>query len=163
MDHTSGAPSRAGRPVDVAGGGRFHPTQAGTGGRCGPKAALGETLRHRPSDTGPGPPRGFAAFSGTRHTRQAAKTLRSLTGTAQRAPLGPSQALPGRQEDRLNPHEDSERGSFARDISPSQNSSCLKRKLSYPRSLLRPMLPTIVSVVQMNELKQELFAQVLRR
>jgi hypothetical protein len=76
--------------------------QAGTGRRCGPEAALGETLRHRSSDTDPDPPRRFSAFSATRHTRQAAKTLRTLTGTAQRAPLGPSQALPGLQEDYLS-------------------------------------------------------------
>jgi hypothetical protein len=107
----------------------FHPTQAGAVGRCGPEAALGETLRQRPSDTGAGPPHGFSAFSRSRHTRQATKTLRTLTGTAQRAPLWPSQALPGRQEGCLNTHEDSERGSFARDTKPIAKLSCLKRKL----------------------------------
>jgi hypothetical protein len=44
MDHTSGAPSRAGRPVDVAGDSGFHPTQAGAGERWGSAAALGEAL-----------------------------------------------------------------------------------------------------------------------
>jgi hypothetical protein len=104
MDHTSGATSRAGRPVDVAGGGRFHPTQVGAHVRCGPEATLGAPLRQRPPYTGSGPPRSFGAFGAPRHTRQAAKTLRALTRTAQGAPLGPSQTLPGPQEDRLNPH-----------------------------------------------------------
>jgi hypothetical protein len=33
MDHTSGKAPRAGRPVDVAGGGRFHPAEAGADAR----------------------------------------------------------------------------------------------------------------------------------
>src|SRR5215211_2327046 len=131
MDHPASAPSRAGRPVDVAGGGRFHPTQVGAGGRCGPKAALGETLRQRPSDTGASPPGRFGAFGATRHASEAAETLRKIARKAKRPPLWPSQTLPGRQEDCLNPHEHSERGgSFARDIKPIAKLSCLKRKLS---------------------------------
>jgi hypothetical protein len=128
MDHTSGAPSRAGRPVDVAGSSGFHPTQAGAVGRCGSTSALGETLRHRPPDTDSGPPRRFGAFGATWHAGEAAETLRKIARTAKRPPLGPGETLPGRQEDRLNPHEHSERGSFARDIKPLAKLSCLKRK-----------------------------------
>jgi hypothetical protein len=49
------------------------------------------------------------AEAGTLPGRQ---TLRALTGTAQWTPLGPARALPDRQEDRLAPHEDNERGGF---------------------------------------------------
>jgi hypothetical protein len=112
MDDAEGAPPRAGGPLDVAGGGRFHPAQAGASARGGSAATLGAPLRYRPPDTDPGPSRGFGTFGATRHTREAAETLRALSGAAQRAPLRPSQALPGRQEGRLNPHEDSERGGF---------------------------------------------------
>jgi hypothetical protein len=130
MDDAEGSPPRAGRPVDVGGGGRFCPTQVGAHVCRGPAAALGETLRHRSPDAVSGPSRGFGAFGAPRHTRQAAETLRALTGTAQRSALGPGQALPGPQEERLTPHEDSERGSFAMEIKPIAKLSCLKRKLS---------------------------------
>src|SRR5215208_1495588 len=109
MDHASGKASRASRPVDVAGFGRIHPAQAGTSARSGPEAALGTPLRHCSPDTGAGPSRSFGAFGRARHAREAAETLWALSGTAQRAPLRTGQALSGRQEGRLNPHDDSGR------------------------------------------------------
>jgi hypothetical protein len=115
MDHVSGASPRAGRPVDVAGGGRFHPAQAGAGVRCGSAAALGAPLHHRPTDTDSGPPRRFSAFGGTRHARQATETLREIARKAQRPLLGPSQTLPGPQKGRLSPRRQQTR-SFAMDI-----------------------------------------------
>src|SRR5215218_1049739 len=89
----------------MAGGGRLHPTQAGAGVRCGPKAAVGEALRHRPPDARAGPSRRFGAFAEAWHAREAAETLRTLTGTPQRPPLGTSQTLPGHQADRLSPRK----------------------------------------------------------
>src|SRR5215208_6307130 len=129
MDHASGKAPRAGRPVDVGGCGCFHPAQTGTSARGGSEAALGTPLRHCSPDTGAGPSGSFGAFGRARHARQAAETLWALSGAAQRAPLGRGQALPGRQEGRLNPHEDSRRGSFARRFISSPKLSCLKRKL----------------------------------
>ena len=82
--------------------------------RSGHKAALGAPLRHCPPYTGAGPSRSFSAFGRARHARQAAETLWTLSGAAQRTALGPGETLSGSQEDRLNPHEDSGRGSFAR-------------------------------------------------
>src|SRR5215208_4146762 len=132
MEHTSGKAPRTSRPVDVACFGCFHPAQASTSARSGHEAALGTPLRHRSPDTCAGPSRSFGAFGRARHTRQAAETLWALSGAAQRAPLRTGQALSGRQEGRLNPHEDSERGSFARGFISSPKLSCLKRKLSLP-------------------------------
>ena len=129
MEHASGKASRASRPVDVAGFGRIHPAQAGTSARSGPEAALGTPLRHCSPDTGAGPSRSFGAFGRARHAREAAETLWALSGAAQRAPLRTGQALPGRQEGRLSPHEDSGRGSFARSFISIAKLLCLKRNL----------------------------------
>ena len=79
---------------------------------------MGETLPSETSDTDKGPPCRFDAFGGARDARQAAETLWTLSRQAQRPPLGSGEALPGLQEGRLNPHEDSEKGSFALDIKP---------------------------------------------
>jgi hypothetical protein len=113
MEHPSGKAPRAGRPVDMAGG-RFHPAEAGAGARGEPEAALGTSIRRRSPDTCACPSRSFGAFGRARHTRQAAETLWTLSGATQRTALGPGEALPGSQEEGLNPHEDRERGSFAR-------------------------------------------------
>jgi hypothetical protein len=96
-------PPEAGRPMDVAGFGSFHPAQAGTGVRCGPKATVGAPLRHSLPDTATGPPRRFGAFGRVRHARQATETLRQIARKAKRQPLWPSQTLPGPQEGRLSP------------------------------------------------------------
>lgn len=76
-----------------------------------------------------------------RHAREATETLRTLAWAAQRAPLGTGQVLPGPQEGRLNPHEDSGRGSFARGFISITKLLCLKRKLGFsgfgPALLLR--------------------------
>jgi hypothetical protein len=128
MEHPSGKAPRAGRPVDMAGG-RFHPAEAGAGAGRGREATLGTPLRHYSANTGACPSRSFGAFGRARHTRQAAESLWALSGAAQRATLRKSQALSGRQEDRLNPHEDRERGTFARGFISIPKLLCLKRKL----------------------------------
>jgi hypothetical protein len=129
MEHPSGKAPRTGRPVDVAGFSSFHPAEAGAGARSGPEAALGTSLRRRSTDTSAGPSRSFGAFGRARHTRQAAETLWTLSWAAQRTALGPGEALPGSQEDGLNPHEDRERGSFARDFISIPKLLCLERKV----------------------------------
>src|SRR5215216_739019 len=143
MEHTSGKAPRTSRPVDVACFGCFHPAQASTSARSGHEAALGTPLRHRSPDTCAGPSRSFGAFGRARHTRQAAETLWALSGAAQRAPLRTGQALPGRQEGRLSPHEDSGRGSFARSFISIAKLLCLKRNLrSSSRTLAGEASPT---------------------
>ena len=76
MDDAEGSPPRAGRPMDVAGCGRFRPTQVGAHVRCGPAAAVGAPLRCRAPYADPGPSRRFGAFGAPGHARQAAETLR---------------------------------------------------------------------------------------
>jgi hypothetical protein len=115
MEHASGPSPRSGRPVDVVGGGRFHPAEASAGVCSGPEATLGASLRHRPPDTGSSPPRRFGAFGARWHARQAAETLRQIARQAQRQPQWPSQTLPSTQEDRLRARRQQAR-SFAMDI-----------------------------------------------
>jgi DDE superfamily endonuclease len=110
MDHAEGAPPRAGRSMDVAGFGSFHPAQAGAGVRCGPKATVGAPLRRRSPDTGTGPPGRFVAFGAPGHARQAAETLRQITRQAQRQSLGPGDTLPDDKEGSLKTQEDGQRG-----------------------------------------------------
>ncbi len=66
-------------------------------------------------------------YNALSHGRIDAQALRTLSWTAQRAPLRTSQALSGRQEGRRNPHEDSGRGSFARGFISITKLSYLKR------------------------------------
>ena len=110
MDHAEGAPPRAGRSMDVAGFGSFHPAEAGAGVRCGPKATVGAPLRRRSPDTGTGPPGSFVAFGAPGHARQAAETLRQITRQAQRQSLGPGDTLPDDKEGSLKTQEDGQRG-----------------------------------------------------
>ena len=98
MDHAEGAPPRAGRSMDVAGFGSFHPAEAGAGVRCGPKATVGAPLRRRSPDTGTGPPGSFVAFGAPGHAGEGAETLREVSREAQRPALRQGQALPGSQE-----------------------------------------------------------------
>src|SRR5215207_7616763 len=129
MEYASAKAPRASRPVDVAGLSSIHPAQAGAGARSGSEVALGTSLRRRSPDTGACPSRSFGAFGARGHARQAAETLWTLSRAAQRTALGPGEALPGSQEDGLNPHEDRERGSFARGFISIPKLLCLKRKL----------------------------------
>src|SRR3712207_2775064 len=107
----------------------------------GSAAAMGETLPSETSDTDPGPPCRFDAFSGAWDARQAAETLWTLSRKAQRAAIRSGQALPGCQEGCLNPHEDGKRGSFAMDIKPITKLLCLKHKLSLGQSSCLASLP----------------------
>src|SRR5215210_2881005 len=129
MEHAPAKAPRASRSMDVAGFGCLDPAEAGTSARSGHEAALGTPLRLRSPYTSAGPSGSFGAFGRAWHAREGAETLWALSGAAQRAPLGRSQALPGRQEGRLNPHEDRKRGSFAGGFISSPKLSCLKRKL----------------------------------
>jgi hypothetical protein len=101
MDHPSGAPPRAGRPLELADLGGLYATAPGSSVRGRPEVALGEALRPWPVDPVSSPPRRFGAFAAVGYAREAAKPLRALAGTTQRPPFGSSEALPGTQEDRL--------------------------------------------------------------
>jgi hypothetical protein len=76
MDHAKGALPRAGRPLDVVGGGRIYPAEAGTSVGCGSEAALGAPLRAVSSDAHAGTPHRFGAFGAPGHARRGAETLR---------------------------------------------------------------------------------------
>jgi len=78
MDDAKGAPSRAGRPLDVVGGSRIHPTEASASVRRGPEAAMGAPLRHFSPHANASTPHRFGAFGGDGHARQAAETLRQI-------------------------------------------------------------------------------------
>src|SRR5215207_4770724 len=145
MEYASAKAPRASRPVDVAGLSSIHPAQAGAGARSGSEVALGTSLRRRSPDTGACPSRSFGAFGARGHARQAAETLWTLSRAAQRTALGPGEALPGSQEDGLNPHEDRERGSFARGFISIPKLLCLKRKLSRNITLQKPSRVTNMS------------------
>ena len=95
-------------------GGRLHAATPGPPVRRGSAAAVGEALRSRPLDARAGPSRRFGTFAGARHAREAAETLRAVTGEAEGQPLGAGKALPGPQEDHLSPRR-RERESFAMD------------------------------------------------
>jgi hypothetical protein len=111
MDDASGAPPRAGRPLDVAGGGRFRPAQTGAGERGGSAAALGASLQRRATDADAGPPGRFGAFGALGHASEASKTLRKIAWAAQGAPFRPGEALPGAEKDGLSPRR-RQTGSF---------------------------------------------------
>ena len=98
--------------MDVANCGRLHAAAPRPPVRGGSAAAVGEALRSRSPDARAGPSRRFGTFAGARHTREAAETLRTITGTPQRPPVGTSQTLPGHQADGLA-CENRERESFA--------------------------------------------------
>jgi hypothetical protein len=59
-----------------SGSGRLHAAKVGARMCCGPEAALGETLRHRSTDTYSGPSGSFVAFGGAGHASEGAETLR---------------------------------------------------------------------------------------
>ncbi len=110
MDHPSVSPPRAGRPVDVAGGGRLHAVAPGPPMRGGSAVAMGEALRSGTADARAGPSCRFGAFGASGGAREAAETLREVAWEAQRKALGPGEALPGHQEERLSPRRRRARG-----------------------------------------------------
>jgi hypothetical protein len=129
MEHASGQASRAGRPVDVVGGGGFHPAEASAGVCSGPEAALGAPLRPVSPHAEAGTPHRFGAFGALGDARQAAETLRKIARKAPRTPLWAGEALPGRQEDHLKPHEVRKRRSFAMETKAIAKLPWLKHKL----------------------------------
>jgi hypothetical protein len=104
--------------MDMAGSSRLHAAEAGPSVRGRPASAVGQGLRSGTADTAPGPPGCLVAFRRAWHARQAAETLRSLSGSAKRASLGPGTALPSTQEDSLKTSEDDKRESFVMEIKP---------------------------------------------
>src|SRR5215211_6950192 len=51
MDHPTGTPPGAGRPLELADPGGLRAAASGASLRCGPEAALGEALRPWPADS----------------------------------------------------------------------------------------------------------------
>ncbi len=87
----------------MAGGGGFHAVAPGESERGGHEVTVGETLRRRTADADAGPPGGFGAFGSSGDAREAAETLWEISWEAQRKALGPGDALPGHQKERLSP------------------------------------------------------------
>jgi hypothetical protein len=110
MDQPPVSSPRAGRSVDVAGGGGLHAAAPGESERGGHEAAVGEALRSGPADPDAGTPGGFDTFGSVGDAREAAETLREVARKAQRKTLGPGEALPGHQEECLSPRRRPERG-----------------------------------------------------
>jgi hypothetical protein len=96
--------------MDVAGSGRFHAAWAGASQRSGDEAAVGEALRSGKADACTGTPGGFDTFGSVEDAREATETLREVSWKAQREALGPGEALPGHQEERLSPRRRARRG-----------------------------------------------------
>src|SRR5215210_4701024 len=102
MDRAEGKAPRAGGQVDLAGALSLRPTEAGPLVRGGPPSAVGAPAA-RPAADAVSDASGFRDTAGSGgHPGEGAETLREIAGTAQRAPLGPGEALPGAQERRLN-------------------------------------------------------------
>src|SRR5215210_5775814 len=93
--------SRAGGQVDLAGARRLRPTGAGALLRGGPPSAVGEPAARPAVDAVPDAPGFRGTLGGGRHPGEGAETVREIAGTAQRAPLGSGEALPGTQEGHL--------------------------------------------------------------
>jgi hypothetical protein len=70
---------------------------------------VGEALRSGKADTDAGTPGGFDTFGSVGDAREATETVREVSGKAQRKALGPSETLPGHQEERLSPRRRRER------------------------------------------------------
>src|SRR5918995_6622588 len=115
--------------MELAGRGRLHAAKVGACLCSGPASALGETLRHRSTDTGAGPSGSFVAFGGAGHAGEGAETLRQVARETQRPPFWPSETLPGHQNDCLRRRRGRTRGIFAMSFVSIAKSSWLKRKL----------------------------------
>ena len=130
VDHAEGQAPRTGGPLDLARHRRLRPTEAGPLVRGGPPTAVGAPAARATVDA-MADAAGFRdAPGGGGHAGKGAETLREVAGTAQRAPLGPGEALPGTQESRLNrermPEED-----FAADIKTVAKFPTVKRQDTY--------------------------------
>ena len=88
--------------MDVAGGRSLHAFAPGESERGGHEAAVGEALRSGKADADAGTPGGFDTFGPIGDAREAAETLREVSWKAQRKALGPGEALPDHQEERLS-------------------------------------------------------------
>ena len=71
---------------------------------------MGEVLRSGKANARAGTPWGFDTFGSSGDAREATETLREVAWKAQRKTLGPGEALPGYQEERLSPRRKRERG-----------------------------------------------------
>ncbi len=64
---------------------------------------MGEALRSGKADADAGTSGGFSTFGPIGDAREATETLWEVSRKAQRKTLGPGEALPGHQEERLSP------------------------------------------------------------
>jgi DDE superfamily endonuclease len=97
-DDSASAPSRPGRPVDLAGADRLRPAAPGPRHRRRSAAAVGAAPTAIAAVTGPGAPRVSAPAGHTRLAGHCAKTLRALPRPAQGPLFGTRHPLSGDQE-----------------------------------------------------------------
>src|SRR5215218_5660092 len=136
VDHAEGQIPRTGGPLDLAPHRRLCPTEAGPLVRGGPPPAVGAPAARAAADA-MADASGFRdAPGGGGHPGKGAETLREIAGTAQRAPLGPGEALPGTQESRLNgrrrPQEEFRDGLYGRrEIPPWLKDKLRAERIAY--------------------------------
>ena len=103
LDDAARPPSRASRPLDLAGRGRLHPVAAGAAvGRRSPPA-LGAAPGSGQADTSSRPACPFRAAADGGHAGPRAKTVRALAGPTHREPVGARHPLPGPEKGRVRP------------------------------------------------------------
>src|SRR5215218_4043208 len=105
LDDPTAAPSRAGRPVDLAGAGRLHPAAPGPRGRRGCPTALGAVPIPAAILALTGAPRVSAAVGRARLAGRRTETLWRLFRPAQGSGLGACGPSPGAQEARQEAQE----------------------------------------------------------
>jgi hypothetical protein len=98
LDHPTAAPSRPGRPLDLAGAGRLHPAAPGPPGRRRPTPAVGAAPPARSAVALPGPQGVSAPAVHGGVASRCAETLRALPWPPQRPPIRPRPAPPRGQE-----------------------------------------------------------------
>ena len=102
LDDAEGAPSRAGRPMDLAGIGRLRPAEAGACHRRRREATLGASATASAVDPDPRPAGFRDSLGGRGHPGEAPETLREVSGAPEGQPLWAGQASPGAQNGRLS-------------------------------------------------------------
>jgi hypothetical protein len=112
------APSRAGRPLDLAGLKRPHPAAPGPPRRLRPAPAMGAAPTTAAAVTGAGPPRVSPAAGPTGLASERAETRRMPARPAKRSLLGSRQPLPGDQEARQEAQEQAAQDRKGRLIGP---------------------------------------------
>jgi hypothetical protein len=103
LDHTGAADPRPGRPLDLAGRRRLHPTAPGPRARRRPPPALGTTPRPRQAHPRARPQRVSTTPPNPGHTSQCAEIRQTRTRAPQKHPTTTPNPLPSSQESRLTP------------------------------------------------------------